>query len=55
MERAELVTLVAAILAKGTSEQEFHDAAVAADRLVDYVKSGAYKPPSNWDGNVKFI
>ncbi len=55
MDRIQLVTIVAAILAKGNSGQEFQDAAKAAEQLVDYIQSGKHKPPSKWDGTVKCI
>jgi len=55
MDRTQLVTVVAAILTKGTSGQEILEAAKAAEALVDYIQSGQHKSSSDWDGKVKFI
>lgn len=55
MDKTQLITLVAAILAKDQSEESFFEAAKRAERLVHLIANNEHMPASNWDGNVKFV
>lgn len=55
MERTELVTIVAAILANGNSDAEFLTAARAAEKLTTMIQTGKHLETSTWDGNVKTV
>jgi hypothetical protein len=55
MDKEQLITVVAAILTKDTTDKELLQAAVTAERLFEMVQSGKHRPPSDWDGKVKFI
>ena len=55
MERTELVTIVAAILANGNSDADLLTAAKAAEKLTTMIQTGEHREPSTWDGKIKTV